>query len=392
MGGSAPPEITLIYSNDRSGSRTNKTMKRCPTCDKTFDDAMRFCQSDGTPLVEDAPVDPYKTMVASQDDIAAALKDMKEAKETPPAAESEDVLQIPEEEDDPRKTMVASKEEIDQVLSEEPAMEIPPMAKAPEPPVKAAEPTPEPPPFIAPVEEKPKASSMPPVSAEPPKPFEAPKPAEPPKAPEPPKTPTPPPSPFDSEHIPDFSMTTPPIPSPFNEPKAPDFIDPKPIESKPAPPAAPMAASPGSSNPFDAPSAPQAPAGNAPAEWKPPAPPEPAWQGQGLGKDTPFQPPAVKGPSSVMAIISLVLALIGLISVLPTILILFCGILPLGLGLAAIIVGFLARSRAKKDPEHYGGSGLAMAGILLGILAFIAPIAITVLMFVFYGALMALPR
>ena len=39
-------------------------MKQCPTCDKTFDDAMRFCQSDGTPLVADEPLDPYKTMVA----------------------------------------------------------------------------------------------------------------------------------------------------------------------------------------------------------------------------------------------------------------------------------------------------------------------------------------
>ena len=51
-------------------------MKKCPNCDKTFDDNLRFCQTDGTPLVEVAentPVDPYKTMVASQEDIAAAL-------------------------------------------------------------------------------------------------------------------------------------------------------------------------------------------------------------------------------------------------------------------------------------------------------------------------------
>src|SRR6476646_7806802 len=29
-------------------------MKKCPTCGKTFDDNMRFCQVDGTPLVDDA--------------------------------------------------------------------------------------------------------------------------------------------------------------------------------------------------------------------------------------------------------------------------------------------------------------------------------------------------
>src|SRR5947199_8858737 len=48
-------------------------MKTCPTCGKTFDDNMRFCQSDGTPLVDDAPAvpeptaeepfDPYATIV-----------------------------------------------------------------------------------------------------------------------------------------------------------------------------------------------------------------------------------------------------------------------------------------------------------------------------------------
>ncbi len=44
-------------------------MKKCPNCQKTYDDNMKFCQSDGTPLVvvaEDRPPeDPYKTMVAS---------------------------------------------------------------------------------------------------------------------------------------------------------------------------------------------------------------------------------------------------------------------------------------------------------------------------------------
>ena len=39
-------------------------MKKCPTCDKTFEDSMKFCQVDGTPLVEDEPAfDPYATMV-----------------------------------------------------------------------------------------------------------------------------------------------------------------------------------------------------------------------------------------------------------------------------------------------------------------------------------------
>ena len=47
-------------------------MKKCPTCEKTFDDNLRFCQTDGTPLaaVEEAPPDdPYKTVVAGQNDL-----------------------------------------------------------------------------------------------------------------------------------------------------------------------------------------------------------------------------------------------------------------------------------------------------------------------------------
>lgn len=41
-------------------------MKKCPTCARTFDDALKFCQIDGTPLVDagqSAPEDSFKTMV-----------------------------------------------------------------------------------------------------------------------------------------------------------------------------------------------------------------------------------------------------------------------------------------------------------------------------------------
>ena len=30
-------------------------MKQCPVCEKTFDDSLRFCQVDGTPLVDLKP-------------------------------------------------------------------------------------------------------------------------------------------------------------------------------------------------------------------------------------------------------------------------------------------------------------------------------------------------
>ena len=42
-------------------------MKRCPTCNRTFEDPQIFCSEDGTRLVEDSPpaFDPMATMMAS---------------------------------------------------------------------------------------------------------------------------------------------------------------------------------------------------------------------------------------------------------------------------------------------------------------------------------------
>jgi hypothetical protein len=93
-------------------------MKQCPVCEKTFDDSLRFCQVDGTPLVDKAePVDPYKTMVASKEEIAAAMpKAPAEVKpEVPepavPAPLENEVLEIPPAVD-PNKTQVVTEEEL----------------------------------------------------------------------------------------------------------------------------------------------------------------------------------------------------------------------------------------------------------------------------------------
>src|SRR3954469_25606955 len=108
-------------------------MKKCPTCEKTFEDSMRFCQVDGTPLVDAAPpVDPYKTMVARPEDISAAIP--------PPPIEppnrEDDVLQLPKQ-NDPLKTMFASEDEIRREMAgdkqDEQVIEIPPLAGSPRP-------------------------------------------------------------------------------------------------------------------------------------------------------------------------------------------------------------------------------------------------------------------
>lgn len=168
-------------------------MKRCPTCDKTFDDNMRFCQTDGTPLVEDAPLDPYKTMVAQPGDLAHAMG----------SSSQDDVLDLPSE-SDPAKTMYASEGEIRAEMAARDAsdvIDIPPLAEA------------EPPKF---------------------------------------SEPAPPPSPFSSPDA--GAMTVPPIPSPFDDPKpssyepvTPSFAEPEPTPPEPAfnpfnqPPSAPIA-------------------------------------------------------------------------------------------------------------------------------------------------------
>ena len=245
---------------------------------------MRFCQADGTPLVEDAPLDPYKTMVARPEDIAAASA----------ASQSDDLLDLPSA-NDPAKTMFASEDEIRKEMAahDDQVIDIPPLVE------------PEPPSF---------------------------------------SEPTPPPSPFS----PDLGgSTVPPIPSPFSDPKpstydpppAPSFSDPEPYRDEP------------SVNPFDQ------PAPMAQAEWAPPPAPDAGWQNQQIGQNTPFQPP-VAGTGSVNQTLPIVSLVFGIVS-------LCCYISPLT-GIVALVTGFMGMKNANNDPQHYGGKGLAIAGMITG--------------------------
>lgn len=338
-------------------------MKRCPTCEKTFEDNMRFCQSDGTPLVEaEEPVDPYKTMVARPEDIAAAIP---VAVSVPPIAEAqadEQVLEIPSEVD-ANKTQYVSEEEIRAEMAsgrpEEPMMEIPPMAEpaAPEP---AA---PEPPRFIE--------QNLSP----PPSPFSAVT-SPPAVLLEEPKAPAPaPPSEFEGDP---FAHTTPPIPSPFNNPQQPAaFQPPKPPApqfAEPEPPSFIPAA-----NPFNDPKPNQGAQAMAEQQWTPPAAPDASWQNQPIGQNTPFQPPpaGAGGENKTLAIVSLVMGILSLLC---------CNWFIVGL--AAIITGFMARSKANSDPGAYGGGGLALAGIITGALSLLLGAVIWVLYFMGFAASM----
>ena len=91
----------------------------------------------------------------------------------------------------------------------------------------------------------------------------------------------------------------------------------------------------------------------------------------------------------VLAIISLGLGIIGLFAVIPTLVFWLCGIFPIALGIAALICGFLAKSRASSRPAEYAGGGFAIGGIIAGALAVVAPILVFVVWMIIWFGLMS---
>lgn len=293
---------------------------------------MRFCQSDGTPLVDDAPpVDPYKTMVASSGDIAAAM---------PPAADppkqDDEVLQLPPEAD-PKKTMYASEEEIRKEMQsvDEQVVDLPPLT--PEPPA-----APEPPKFSEPSLSPPSFGEGAPAStAPPPSPFS-------PSAGEPK-------SEFGGDP---FAKTTPPIPSPFDKPKPSTY----------EPPPSPNFSAVSDPEPAFKPSSSSGPLGSAPPGASPAAPIQ-NWEKNEPMQNAPYSSaPAVAGQNKTLAIISLVTGILSL----------FCcaWFVP---GIAAVVMGFMAKSKAAKDPANYGGGGLALGAIISGAVSILLGIIVSVL-------------
>lgn len=291
---------------------------------------MKFCQLDGTVLVDDAPaMDPYATMVAPPV-TADAPADEPAAAETP-IAEPDDILDVPSQ--DPMKTMVVTEEEMREALSGTAAAEPEPAA------------VPEPPAFEEP------------LVAPPPSPFSA---AGEPSDPDEFERSVPPSPASDNVPMPDeaLSAASGPVdvsdePATVLQPIETPIISPPPVFQEPAAPA------------FD-----PAPVQASPAEWTPPPVPDAQWQGQQMGSNTPFQPPppGAGGQNQTLAIISLVCGCLSLIC---------CSwFVP---GIAAVILGFIARNKATSDPANYGGAGLALAGIITGGISLVLGVIVIVL-------------
>ena len=349
-------------------------MKKCPTCGKTFDDAMKFCQSDGTPLTAEEPadVDPFKTMVVSSQDASGETGSGSSSGGTDDVSDPTGAM----------KTMVVSEDERREMLSGGESASPLDFPAPPEPP-KFSEPDLQSPSFgdlsggIS--ANKPDNFGSSPFSAgdkkddifgdeEPPTMMQN-------EFPAIDSSPTGPiPSPFDASMPPGYQ---PPSAPPFQkdvpkfEPKPPETPSfQKPEFKDPEPPSSPFGQTPfgGAANQsYNQPLQQQ--------EWTPPPAPEASWQNQDIGQNTPFQPPpANAGQDNTLAIVSLVCGIAS---------ILCCGLLT---GIPAIITGYIARNRVTENPMQYGGGGMAMAGMILGGISIVLTVLIIILQIAF-GAL-----
>ncbi len=327
-------------------------MKKCPTCQKTYDDNLKFCQTDGTLLVADAPPpDPYATMVASKDEIMSAMpKD-----DSLNLEKNDDLLDISDDSSS-MKTMVVSEAERKDMFGESAAKPIPP-------PFSSGS-------LDSPAEKKPSDADTLMAQPEPPK-FNEPDLSPPnfgnapssgssaPKSPFGSETPS-----FDKQPLPsDFGQPKTSDNNPFNSPVSSPFGQQPPSYNTPTPPPfEPMdfKVEEAKAEALNTPFADEVAQGNqqmAEQSWTPPSPPDQNWQNQEIGSNTPLQPPptGIKGENKTLAIISLVL---GILSI-PC-----CGFIVFGI--AAIVTGFMAKNKADKNPNEYGGRGLALAGIGIG--------------------------
>ncbi len=70
-----------------------------------------------------------------------------------------------------------------------------------------------------------------------------------------------------------------------------------------------------------------------------------------------------RNKDQVLPIVSLVLGILSIV--------LFCCYGGFPFGIAAIITGYLGYRNTNQDPEHFTGRGMAIAGMILGVVGFL---------------------
>lgn len=120
------------------------------------------------------------------------------------------------------------------------------------------------------------------------------------------------------------------------------------------------------------------PFGQTPAEWTPPPSPT-DWGNQGLGSNTPFTPPpsGFGGQDQTLGIVSLVCGIIAML----------CCYVGFLLGPAALITGFMTLKNVQKDPQRYGGKGLAIGGMITGGIGTLISVLYFIYLIVVFGIL-----
>jgi hypothetical protein len=360
--------------------KDEKQMKKCPTCDKTFDDGLRFCQTDGTPLVEAAETsseDPYKTIVADTDATAPSDPFKTIVGMPSPIDKKEEVLEFPEE-PDMLKTMVSSLNKFKDKADADDVKKVPPSQfndLTPPGGTKAenagdAVPLPsEPPNFDAIFSQKPTASdSLPkpdetsssvptsstgrsPVSETPPPQFD----------------PKPLPSESSSSRSPLENPPSPPIPSPFDRSMPPRYQTPS---------VPPFMEAEIKAEALNTPYAEQVEQQNQQMQQPDWSPPASSWENKEIGQNTPFQPPAAgSGKNQTLAIVSLVCGILSMLCCVSVI-----------TGPAGLITGFMAKKNAEQNPNEYGGKSLALGGIITGAIG-TALFVVLLILQIFFGVL-----
>jgi hypothetical protein len=91
-----------------------------------------------------------------------------------------------------------------------------------------------------------------------------------------------------------------------------------------------------------------------------PPPPPSGYSPQPAPYGQPYALPDAPGSlvSMILGIVGLVLSFLGCCGVFA--------VVPAGLGIAALVLGFQARGKIAAAPGQYGGSGKALAGIITG--------------------------
>lgn len=277
-------------------------MKRCPTCDKTYDDSMKFCQNDGTTLqtvTEGGADDSLKTIVSTPTETPAQSFDSFQTiggepltpEEAPDSTENEDWA----------KTQIISSHDTRNIFNDQIEKDFDAGAT----PIKS-------PPDFAP-----------------PTPFD-----------------TPASSWMDSDkkNADQFSSPS----SPFGETKSPDYASSSTFKEP---------------EPFNQPSFGSQESYSPPfqqTEWTPPPAPVSEWQNQNLGANTPFQTPMVAGQNQnqTLPIVSLVCGVLSFI--------LLCCYGGVPLGIVALITGYLGIQNINTDSLNYTGKNLAIVGMIFG--------------------------